>query len=174
MAVSYQQSAAAVVAEYLPGFESVHVSADIKLHNPDKLQQVADPAASLDLNDRVRALDGVVRVALADGVIDGWDRQVIDWACAYLGLPSVAIDTLLRQANIGNSPADAAARSIFTSPGSGLSQRRGGPIPAFCARPQLSTRRRAMTLRQRVSSAPSKMESTRASTKSRDTVNSSA
>ncbi len=99
VAVSYQQSAAAVVAEYLPGFEAVHASADIKLHNPEKLQQVADPAASLDLNDRVRALDGVIRVALADGVIDAWDRQVIDWACAYLGLPTEAIDTLLRQAN---------------------------------------------------------------------------
>lgn len=99
VAVSYQQSAAAVVAEYLPGFESVHVSADIKLHSPEKLQQVADPAAGLDLNERVRALDGVVRVALADGIIDGWDRQVIDWACAYLGLPAVAIDSLLRQAH---------------------------------------------------------------------------
>jgi hypothetical protein len=99
VAMSYQESAAAVVAEYLPGFDASHVAADIKLHSPERLVAVADPAASLGLDDRVRALDGVVRIALADGIVDAWDRSVIDWATSYLGLPTVALETLLRQAN---------------------------------------------------------------------------
>ena len=68
VAVSYQQSAAALVAEYLPGFEAVHASADTKLHNPQKLQHVADPPASLNIGSPVtvfaRTLDRVSGVVL--------------------------------------------------------------------------------------------------------------
>jgi hypothetical protein len=96
VSMTVQDQTVAILRAFDPQYSRRTLIDDVTAHTPALLDAAADVLARLAPAECMRIIEASVRLALADGLVDAWDRQVLSWAATCAGVTDEALAGVLR------------------------------------------------------------------------------